>query len=68
LRSLTPHEFQQYLPHPLVVGEDKANGMFMAGTMPKESFALKVDFDDDINNFLTLTNISRSRAIAPHKE
>jgi hypothetical protein len=33
-----------------------------------ESFALEVDFDDDIDDFLTWVNISRSRLIAPHKE
>jgi hypothetical protein len=41
----------------LVVGKDKAYLMFLARTVPKESFASKVDFDDNIDEFLTLTNI-----------
>jgi hypothetical protein len=36
--------------------------------MSNENFALEVDFDDDINDFVTPTNISRSWAVIPHKE
>jgi hypothetical protein len=41
----------------LVVGKDKAYRKFLAGMVSRESFASKVDFDDDIDNFVTLTNI-----------
>jgi hypothetical protein len=53
-----PHEFQQCLPHPLVARKDKANCKFLARRMPWESFASEVNFDDDIDNFLTLVDIS----------
>jgi hypothetical protein len=45
------------LPHPLVVGKDKAYHMFLVGMVRRESFASKVHFDENINNFLTPTNI-----------
>jgi hypothetical protein len=41
----------------LVVGKDKDYHKFLAGMVPGESFASKVDFDDNIDNFLTPTNI-----------
>jgi hypothetical protein len=50
------------------IGEDKAYQKFLLKTMLKESFASKVDFDDDINDFLTPTDIFRSWAIVPCKE
>jgi hypothetical protein len=40
---------------------------FLLGIMLGENFASKVDSDDDINDFLTLVNISQSQLIAPHK-
>jgi hypothetical protein len=41
----------------LVVGMDKAYCKFMVGMVLGESFASKVDFDDNIDDFLTPTNI-----------
>jgi hypothetical protein len=52
-----PHEFQQNLPHLLVVGKDKAYCKFLARTMPGDNSALEVNSNDDIDDFLTLTNI-----------
>jgi hypothetical protein len=68
MRSLFLHEFQQCLPHPLVPRKDKVYQKFFLGTMPKESFALEIDSNDDIDNFLTLTNIPQSQLIALRKE
>jgi len=45
------------LPHPLVVGKDKAYRKFMVKTILGERSALKVDFDDDIDDFFTLVDI-----------
>jgi len=52
-----PHEFQKGLPHLLVVGKDKAYCKFLTRTMPRDSFALEVNSNDDIDDFLTPTNI-----------
>jgi len=41
---------------------------FLLGMMLGESFALEVDSNDDIDNFLAPTDISRSRVVALHKE
>jgi hypothetical protein len=68
LRSLTLCKFQQCLPHPLVLGKDNAYRKFIPGTVPKDNSTLEVDFDDDIDNLLTPIDISRSRAVALHKE
>jgi hypothetical protein len=48
------------LPHPLVLRMDKAYWKFFPKTMSGESSPLEVDSNDDINDFLTLTNISQS--------
>jgi hypothetical protein len=64
-RSLTPHEFQQCLPHPLVPRKDKVYHKFLLGIVSSENFASKVDFNDDINDFLT--PITQSRLKAPCK-
>jgi hypothetical protein len=61
-------EFQQCLPHPLVVGKDKAYCKFLTKTMPGESFALEVNSNDDIDDFLIPTNIFGSWTIALRKE
>jgi hypothetical protein len=45
------------LPHPLVVGKDKTYRKFMAKTVLGERSTLKVDFDDDIDDFFILVNI-----------
>jgi hypothetical protein len=45
------------LPHPLVIGKDKAYRKFMAKTFIGKRYALKVDFDDDIDDFFTLVDI-----------
>jgi len=52
-----PHEFQQSLPHLLVVGKDKAYCKFLARIVPGDSSTLEVNSSDDIDNFLTPTNI-----------
>ncbi len=36
--------------------------------MPNESSTSEVNSDDDINDLLTLANISQSCPLAPHKE
>jgi hypothetical protein len=41
---------------------------FFPGIVSGENFASKVDFDDDIDNFLTSVNISQSRPVALCKE
>jgi len=68
LRSLTLCKFQQCLPHPLVLGKDNAYQKFLSGTVPKDNSTLEVNSNDDIHDLLTPTNISRSRAVALHKE
>jgi hypothetical protein len=53
-------KFQECIPHPVVHGKDKAYWKFLLGIMSGESYASEVNFDDDIDDFLTPTNISRS--------
>jgi hypothetical protein len=56
------------LPHPLVLGKDKAYQKFLPMMAHKESYASKVNLDDDFDDFLTPTDILQSRAIVPHNE
>jgi hypothetical protein len=51
-------EFQQCLPYPLVVGKDKAHCKFMAIMVLGDNSASEVNFNDDIDYFLTPTDIS----------
>jgi hypothetical protein len=48
------------MPHPLDPIMDKAYQNFLLKTMLGEISPLEVDSNDDINDFLTPTNISRS--------
>jgi hypothetical protein len=49
------------LPHPLVLKKDMVYQKNLLRIVPGESFALKVNSDDNIDNFLTLIDISQSR-------
>ncbi len=55
------HKFQWCLPHPLVLKKDMVYQKNLLRIVPGESFALKVNSDDNIDNFLTLIDISQSR-------
>jgi len=56
------------MPHPMVFGKDKAYWKFLTGIVLGESFTSEVNFDDDIDDFLTLADISQSYPLIPHKE
>jgi hypothetical protein len=52
----------------LVPGKDNVYQKFLLGIVLGESFALEVDFGDDIDDFLTPSDIPQSQLITPHKE
>jgi hypothetical protein len=62
------HEFQQCLPHPLVIEKDKAHCKFMAITVLGDNSTSEVNFNDDIDHFLTPTDMSWFRIVASCKE
>jgi len=51
----------------LVLRKDKAYKKKLSGMVPRESSTSKVDFNDNIDDFLTLANIFWSHVVALHK-
>jgi hypothetical protein len=58
LKSWTPHEFQQCFPYPLFPRKDKVYQKLLPRIILGKSYTSEVDFDDDIDDFLTPADIS----------
>jgi uncharacterized protein (DUF2132 family) len=67
-KNLTLHEFQQCFPHPLVIKKDKTYCKFLARAVPRESSTSEVNFNDDIDDFLSPIDISQSWTVTSRKE